>query len=70
MNAARSRRVFLNSKTIAGTLFTGLTLRPVHAGETNELKVGLIGCGGRGRGAKSVFQNAGKQPRFFRGMVQ
>ena len=51
MNAARSRRVFLNSKTIAGTLFTGLTLRPVHAGETNELTVGLIGCGGRGRGA-------------------
>ncbi len=51
MKTAESRRVFLNSRTIAGTLFTGLTLAPVHAGERNELKVGLIGCGGRGNGA-------------------
>ena len=51
MKTAESRRVFLKSRTIAGTLFTGLTLAPVHAGERNELKVGLIGCGGRGNGA-------------------
>lgn len=51
MSVAGTRRVFLKSKTIAGTVFTGLALSPVHAGERGELKVGLVGCGGRGRGA-------------------
>ena len=51
MTTQKSRRVFLNSKTIAGTVFTGLTYRASHAGERNELKIGLIGCGGRGTGA-------------------
>ncbi len=51
MSVAQKRRVFLKSTTIAGTLVTGLAFAPVHAGERNEIKVGLIGCGGRGRGA-------------------
>ncbi len=51
MSSNKNRRVFLKTKTIAGTVFTGLTLAPVHAAERNELKVGLIGCGGRGSGA-------------------
>ena len=58
------RRVFLNSKTIAGTVFTGLTLR-VHAGERNELKVGLIGCGGRGNGAARNTLNADSNTKLY-----
>lgn len=59
------RRVFLNRKTIAGTVFTGLALAPVHAGERNEIKVGLIGCGGRGRGAAQNTLNADLNSKIY-----
>ena len=39
MAVNNARRVFLNKKTIAGTVFSGLALAPVHAGENNEIKV-------------------------------
>ena len=43
-----TRRDFLAASTIAG----GLALAPsLFAGENNALKIGLIGCGGRGTGA-------------------
>ena len=51
MASKLTRNVILNSRTIAGTVFTGLTWGAVHAAERNELKIGLVGCGGRGRGA-------------------
>lgn len=43
-----TRRDFLTASTVAG----GLALAPsVFAGQNSALKVGLIGCGGRGTGA-------------------
>ncbi len=57
-NANNSRRVFLKSRTICGTLFTGLTFGAVHAAGSDVLKVGLVGCGGRGRGAAVNTLNA------------
>lgn len=52
-NSHASRRSFLKTGAVvslgAATLASGL--RSVHAAENNVLKVGLVGCGGRGRGA-------------------
>ncbi|MBQ9874374.1 MAG: Gfo/Idh/MocA family oxidoreductase [Thermoguttaceae bacterium] len=64
MGVAKSRRVFINAKTIAGTVFTGLTLG-VNAAEHNELKIGLIGCGGRGRGAAQNALTADKNCKIY-----
>ncbi|MBR6387470.1 MAG: gfo/Idh/MocA family oxidoreductase, partial [Thermoguttaceae bacterium] len=55
----------MNKKTIAGTVFSGLTLAPVHAGENNEIKVGLIGCGGRGRGAAQNTLGADENCKIY-----
>ena len=49
-----SRRRFL--KTSAATVGTGLALtqsiaRTAHAAGSDTLKIGLVGCGGRGAGA-------------------
>jgi len=48
-----SRRDFLKRTTLAGaTLAGGLSLsRSVHAAGSDEIKIALIGCGGRGTGA-------------------
>jgi len=51
-----TRRNFLkNSAAVAGTAALGsLALeRGVHAAESNTIKLGLVGCGGRGSGAAS-----------------
>lgn len=56
-----SRRDFLKTSTAAlgGTLAGGLTIgRSAHAAEDGTLKVGLIGCGGRGTGAAGNALNA------------
>ena len=53
-----SRRDFL--KTSAATAVTAaLTASGVHAAGSDVIKVGLIGCGGRGTGAASQALNAG-----------
>ena len=65
MAVNNARRVFLNKKTIAGTVFSGLALAPVHAGENNEIKVGLIGCGGRGRGAAQNTLGADENCKIY-----
>ncbi len=60
MTAPTSRRDFLSASTasLAGaSLLTGLT-PAVHAAGGDEIKVGLIGCGGRGTGAASQALNA------------
>jgi predicted dehydrogenase len=44
-----SRREFL--QTTAAVAATAATLSPVHAAGNDKIKVGLIGCGGRGNGA-------------------
>lgn len=52
-----SRRNFLKASALAGAAVT-LGAPRVHAAETGLLKVGLIGCGGRGRGAAVNTLNA------------
>lgn len=49
-----SRRSFLKTSattTVAGMIAGQLLHSRVHAAENNNLKVGLVGCGGRGTGA-------------------
>jgi predicted dehydrogenase len=55
-NPSTSRRRFLQTSTAvaagAGLLLSDRIARSAHAGATGEtLRVGLVGCGGRGRGA-------------------
>ncbi|MDO4587844.1 MAG: Gfo/Idh/MocA family oxidoreductase [Planctomycetia bacterium] len=49
----QSRRHFLKSSALlsAGAISLGAASMRVHAGESSILKLGLIGCGGRGCGA-------------------
>ncbi len=59
--ARSSRRDFLKTSTAAvgGAMAAGLSIpRGVHAAEDGTLKVGLIGCGGRGTGALQNALNA------------
>ena len=49
---AASRRDFLKTSTVAAAAATGLgAFSNVHAAGSDTIKVGLIGCGGRGSGA-------------------
>src|SRR5262245_26439744 len=50
---SQSRRDFLKTSTVAAgaALATGLAVPAVHAAGSDTIKVGLIGCGGRGTGA-------------------
>jgi predicted dehydrogenase len=56
-----TRRSFLKSSLAAGAaLTTPLTLaRFAHAGGDDAIRIGLIGCGGRGTGAAMNAMNAG-----------
>src|SRR5436305_432965 len=47
-----SRRTFLKTAAVAGAVLTAEALAPqVYAAGSDIIKVGLVGCGGRGRGA-------------------
>ena len=48
-----SRRGFLKQagQAAAGSVLVGAALHRAYAGENNTIKVALVGCGGRGRGA-------------------
>ena len=47
-----TRREFAAAASLAsGAIITSMNLSPVHAAGDDTLKVGLIGCGGRGTGA-------------------
>jgi predicted dehydrogenase len=52
-NPSQSRRDFLKTSSAAAgaALATGLAVPAVHAAGSDTIKVGLIGCGGRGTGA-------------------
>ena len=52
-----SRRNFLKTSA-AGVAALSVAVPRVHAGESDLIKVGLIGCGGRGRGAAANTLNA------------
>jgi predicted dehydrogenase len=58
----RSRRDFLKTTTVAAgaALAGGLVVPAVHAAGSDTIKVGLIGCGGRGTGAAENVLNAAK----------
>jgi predicted dehydrogenase len=63
-NAAPSRREFLKTTGATGfaaAAMTGLNLLPnAHAAGNDLIKVGVIGCGGRGRGAaENICEAAG-----------
>src|SRR5437764_5357718 len=51
-----SRRAFL--QTSAATLAAGAATLNAHAGGTDILRIGLIGCGSRGTGAADQALNA------------
>lgn len=57
---APTRRRFLKTGTAVAATATALTslVRPVHAQGSGSLKLGLVGCGGRGSGAASQALNA------------
>jgi predicted dehydrogenase len=48
-----SRRAFLKNSAFAATALAGVSAMqmPVHAAENSVIKIGLVGAGGRGRGA-------------------
>lgn len=65
-NSGVSRRKFLQHTAALGTATcAGLSLaRGAHASGSGVIKVGLIGCGGRGSGAAANAMNAGKDVRL------
>jgi predicted dehydrogenase len=61
MNTAINRRSFLGTSTLLGAGLAANSLFAVNlTATTKKLKVGLIGCGGRGSGALSDFLEACK----------
>jgi predicted dehydrogenase len=67
MSYAPSRRKFLESSSAAalGSLAALAIPRNVHAGASEDLKVGLIGCGGRGSGAASQALKADSKVKLW-----
>ena len=67
-SASPNRRDFLKTSTVAtaGTSLVGsLSIaRSAHASVDDTLRVGLIGCGGRGTGAASQAMNADKNVKL------
>jgi predicted dehydrogenase len=62
-NTGASRRDFLKTATVAAgaAVVSNLSLASaVHAAGSDEIKVGVIGCGGRGRGAAENVLNAAR----------
>lgn len=65
--AQPSRRDFLKTTAVmGGALVGGLSLaRSAHAAGSDLLKIGLIGCGGRGSGAAANALNADKNAKLY-----
>lgn len=61
-----SRRQFLQRSAVAGaTAYGAVALaRGAHAAGSDTIKIGLIGCGGRGSGAAANAMNSGKDVRL------
>jgi myo-inositol 2-dehydrogenase/D-chiro-inositol 1-dehydrogenase len=63
-----SRRDFLKTSTIATATATAASLGAfanVHAAGSDVIKVGLIGCGGRGRGAAEQSMNSASNVKLY-----
>jgi len=62
-----SRRAFLKRSTtaVAGSLVTGLSIaHSANAAGSDAIRVGLVGCGGRGTGAATQVLNADRGARL------
>jgi predicted dehydrogenase len=61
-----SRRQFLGKTAIAGIGATAVLAAPpmVHAAGSDVIKIGLVGCGGRGKGAAENAMTADKQVKL------
>jgi predicted dehydrogenase len=61
-----SRRQFLKTSALSGMAASGALslVRSAYAAGSDVIKVGLIGCGGRGSGAADNAMNAGKDVRL------
>jgi myo-inositol 2-dehydrogenase/D-chiro-inositol 1-dehydrogenase len=67
-NAGASRRDFLKTATVAAgaAVVSNLSLAPaVHAAGSDQIKVGIVGCGGRGSGAGEDVLRAAKGVTIF-----
>jgi myo-inositol 2-dehydrogenase/D-chiro-inositol 1-dehydrogenase len=61
MAPTKSRRTFLKTSTAAtvgASLATIASTQPVHAQGSDVIRIGLVGCGGRGTGAAANAMNA------------
>ncbi|HUT88072.1 MAG TPA: gfo/Idh/MocA family oxidoreductase [Thermoguttaceae bacterium] len=59
-NVTPRRKFIANTgRVAAGLALAGVSVPPVHAGEDNTIRLALIGCGGRGRGAVANAMSAG-----------
>lgn len=63
-NPTSSRRQFLRGAghAVAASTLAGVALPQVHAGESNTIKVALVGCGGRGTGAAENALSVPNEP--------
>jgi myo-inositol 2-dehydrogenase / D-chiro-inositol 1-dehydrogenase len=65
MTKRNSRRDFLKTSAIAGGALAAAAVANVHAGGNNEaIRVGLVGCGGRGTGAAEQCLRADSNVRL------
>ena len=64
--ATQGRREFLKASTAAaaGTALAGAIATRAYAGGDDVLRVGMIGCGGRGSGAARQALNADKNVKL------
>jgi len=76
-NTTTSRRSFLKRSTAAVAAISSLSLaRTAHAQGSGTIKIGLIGCGGRGLGAAQQAMETGKDVKlvaagdYFKSRVQ
>lgn len=60
-----SRRDCLRTTAVAGGLAATTLASRVYASGSDEIKVGLIGCGGRGSGAAAQAMSTGKNVKLF-----
>ena len=63
-NHSSSRRAFLKSNAVAAMAAALPIARSAHAAGSDSIRIGLIGCGGRGRGAAVNALNTGKDVRL------
>jgi predicted dehydrogenase len=66
MSAQPTRREFLKSSTagVIGAALTGAIASRAHAAGDDVIRIGLIGCGGRGSGAAAQALNADKNVKL------